>query len=141
MNKLHSELKILNGIFSFNLKKNKVILKFQTFKASNFKENSNNNSKNKYLIFSSKKSINDLKSVEKDNKSNNNLIFKDNELGNITSNLNIYEKNKYEAQNSIRIIKNNIPYENSKLQSTKSKNEMNQHIRENNIILNKDNFK
>ena len=140
VNKLHSELKIINSIFSFNLKKNKVILKFQTFKASNFKENSNNNSKNKYLIFPSKKSIDDLKSVEKDNKSNNNLIFKDNELGNITSNLNIYEKNKYETKNSIRIIKNNIPYENSKLESTKSKNEMNQHFRDNNIIFNKDNL-
>ena len=141
VNKLHSELKIINGIFSFNLKKNKVILKFQTFKSTNFKENSNNNSKNKYFIFS-KKSIDDLKIVEKDNKSNNNLIFKDNQLGNVTSNLNIYEKNKYEAQNSIRIIKNknNIPYENSKQESTKSKNEMNQHIRENNIIFNKDNL-
>ena len=119
VNKLHSELKIINGIFSFNLKKNKVILKFQTFKSTNFKENSNNNSKNKYFIFS-KKSIDDLKIVEKDNKSNNNLIFKDNQLGNVTSNLNIYEKNKYEAQNSIRIIKNknNIPYENSKQEST-----------------------
>ena len=142
VNKLHSELKIINSIFSFNLKKNKVILKFQTFKASNFKENSNNNSRNKYLIFSSKKSIDDLKSVEKDNKSNNNLIFNDNQLGNVTSNLNIYEKNKYEAQNSIRIIKNknNIPNENSKQESTKSKNEMNQHIGENSIIFNKDNL-
>ena len=98
LNKLHCELKIINSIFNFNLKENKVILKFQTLKDSKAKINPpNNNIKNKYLVFSSKKSTDNLKPLENDNKSKNNLIIKENEFGNITSGFNMFENKKYES--------------------------------------------
>ena len=43
INKLNCELKIINSIFNFNLKKNKVIIKFQNLKESIEKENNKNN--------------------------------------------------------------------------------------------------
>ena len=141
INKLHCELKIINSIFNFNLKKNKVILKFQTLNESNTIVNSKNI---KISLFSPKKiSPDNIKQLDIDNKSKNNLIFKDNELGNITSNLNIYENKKLENRNySIKLNKNRniIPTENSKINSTKCKSEMNLHIRENSINFNNGNI-
>ena len=61
INRLNSEIKIINGIFNFNLKQNKIILKFQKLKKSNTIVNSK---KNKYIIFSPKKSDDNLKSIE-----------------------------------------------------------------------------
>ena len=55
INRLNCELKIINSIFNFNLKENKVILKFQTLKEKKKKINNN-----KYLNFA-KKSKDQLK--------------------------------------------------------------------------------
>ena len=141
INKLHCELKIINSIFNFNLKKNKVILKFQTLTQTNTIVNSKNI---KISIFSSNKiSEENLKPLDNGNKSKNNLIFKDNEFCNITSGLNISENKKLENRNySIKLNKNKniIPFENSKVNSTKCKSDMNLHIRENSINFNNRNI-
>ena len=140
INKLNCELKIINSIFNFNLEKNKVILKFKNIKESIAKNSIKNNtavSKNKFSIFPYKKSL-DLN----DNKSKNNLIFKDNELGNITLGLNISEIKKVESQHyTIKINKKNKNiYENSKI-SLKSKNLISQNIKDNSSNYNNDIFK
>ena len=133
INRLNCELKIINSIFNFNLKENKVILKFQTLKEKKKKINNN-----KYLSFA-KKSKDNFKKKEIDNKSNNNLIFKENEFGNITSGLNICEIKKYESQNyNIKLNKNIIQIENSKVNSIQSKYQSNQKMKENSINLNKE---
>ena len=137
INKLNCEIKILNSIFKFNLEKNKIILKFKTLKESNL--NNINLKSNKYsLFFSPKKSIDNSKQIEIDNKSKNNLIFKENELGKGSLGLNISEIKKYESQNyTIKINKNqnNMPfaYSNLNLDSIKSKN---QNIKEYSIYFN-----
>ena len=137
INKLNCEIKILNSIFKFNLEKNKIILKFKTLKESNL-NNINWKSKKNSLFFSPKRSNDNSKQIEIDNKSKNNLIFKENELGKGTLGLNISEIKKYESQNyTIKINKNqnNMPfaYSNLNLDSIKSKN---QNIKENSINFN-----
>ena len=136
INRLHCELKIINRIFNFNLDKKKVILKFQTLNTSNTIVNSKNI---KISLFSPKKiSADNIKQIDIDNKSRNNLIFKDNEFGNITSNLNLYENKRLDNRNySIKINKNIIPIENSKVNSTKCKSEINLHVRGNSMKNNK----
>ena len=137
INKLNCEIKILNSIFKFNLEKNKIILKFKTLKESNL-NNINLKSNKNSLFFSPKRSNDNSKQIEIDNKSKNNLIFKENELGKGTLSLNISEIKKYESQNyTIKINKNqnNMPfaYSNLNLDSIKSKN---QNIKENSINFN-----
>ena len=137
INKLNCEIKILNSIFKFNLEKNKIILKFKTLKESNLNNINLKGNKNS-LFFSPKKSTDNSKQIEIDNKSKNNLIFKENELGKGTLGLNISEIKKYESQNyTIKINKNqnNMPfaYSNLNLDSIKSKN---QNIKENSINFN-----
>ena len=139
INRLNSEIKIINGIFNFNLKQNKIILKFQKLKKSNTIVNSK---KNKYIIFSPKKSDDNLKSIEIENKSKNNLILKDNELGNIISGLNIYGNKNYLIENNGLKLNNNInQVENSKNNSIKSKNDINLYHHENIISFNNVNLK
>ena len=137
INKLNCEIKILNSIFKFNLEKNKIILEFKTLKESNL-NNINLKSNKNSLFFSPKRSNDNSKQIEIDNKSKNNLIFKENELGKGTLGLNISEIKKYESQNyTIKINKNqnNMPfaYSNLNLDSIKSKN---QNIKENSINFN-----
>ena len=137
INKLNCEIKILNSIFKFNLEKNKIILKFKTLKESNL-NNINLKSNKNSLFFSPKRSNDNSKQIEIDNKSKNNLIFKENELGKGSLGLNISEIKKYESQNyTIKINKNqnNMPfaYSNLNLDSIKSKN---QNIKENSINFN-----
>ena len=135
-NKMHSQLKIINSIFNFNLKQNKVILKFETLKEPNILKSKSK----KHLIFTSKKSLDNLKQKEIDNKSKNNLIIKENEFGNISSGLNISDNRKNENQNfTLKLNKNNIiPYEKSKDSSINIKNEQNINI--NNIKENPFNY-
>ena len=77
VNKIDSELKIINSIFNFNLKHNKIVLKFQNLEALNttniYKLNTN-------LLSSKKKDIKNLKTLEssENNKSNYNLILRNN---------------------------------------------------------------
>ena len=140
INKINSEIKIINSIFNFNLKDNKMILKFQSIKDSNkniiIKSNKN-------LIFSSKKESNNITPLESINKSKNNLIVKENDFHNISS-LNISDNKKMnESKNNI--IKNdknkniNIAFsENLKNDSIGNKNG-NIQIKENNNIFKREN--
>ena len=133
-NSLDSQLKIINSIFNFNLKQNKVILKFETLKEHNF---INDFRSNKRLFFSSKKSLNNIKHIEIDNKSKNNLIIKENEFGNISSGFNIFDNKRNESRNcSIKLNKKiSFPYESSKVNSIKQNNN-----RDNLFIFNMDNL-
>ena len=141
VNKLHSQLKIINSIFNFNLKHNKVILKFQTLKDTNTIKNARNN---KRVVISSKKSLFNFNQLE-DNKSKNNLIIKDKEkekeFSNFSSGLNICENKKNESKNFIRISKkSNISFENSKNDNNNKKNEKSQNMLINSINFNNESF-
>ena len=120
-NNMNSQLKIINSLFNFNLKQNKVILKFETLKKHAFTNDFRCNGR---LIFSSKKSFDNFKPIEIDNKSKNNLIMKENEFGNISSGINISENRRNESQNfSIKLNKKiSIPYESSKVNEIKQNN-------------------
>ena len=128
LNKFHCELKIINSIFNFNLKQNKVIINFKTLKAQNLSSNSRTN---KISIFSPKKSLENFKRIENDNKSKNYLIYKDNEFSNISSGLNICVDKKND-NNLIKINKNgnNVPLNNLKLNFLKANNGSNLNIKE-----------
>ena len=137
INKLNSELKIMNSIFRFNVKENKMILKLQSLKDCNLI----NNLKNKKVYsFPSRKPIDDIKQNELDNKSKNNLIIKDNDFFNISS-LNISD-NKNINENKNNIIKihksRNGHFEDSKNDNTKFPNDKNE---ENSIQFKRENIK
>ena len=115
VNKFNLELKILNSIFKFNLKKKKIIMKLQK--------------------------LNDWEDMRVsldllDNKSKNSLI-KENEINNI-SYLNLSE-NKNDAENKSKSIilkkikrkSNALPFENSKMEHSNkiSKNNLNLNLR------------
>ena len=124
INKFHCELKIINSIFNFNIKKNKVILSFKTLKDKN--PNLISNARiNRISFLSSKLSMENVKPFENDNKSKNNLIFRENDLSNFSSGFNIYGDKKNE-NHFIKINKNRNKndnnYENIKLQFSKSRN-------------------
>ena len=129
INRLNSQLKIINSIFNFNLKKNKVILKFHTLKESNIIINSK---PNKYLLFKSKKYMDNSKQLENENRSRNNLILKENDFNNITPVINIIKNESH--NNTVRINKNiNIfRNESSKVESIKG----NKIIKENSLHFN-----
>ena len=123
INKISCELKIINSIFTFNIKENKMILKVQSL-------NNNNKIQNKKpSVFSQNKSSNDIKQIDNGNKSKNHLIIKDNDYYNNISSLNVCNNKKSnESQKyTIKINKNkNIVYfENSKNDSIISKNNPN----------------
>ena len=69
INKFDSELKIINSIFNFSLQKKKMALKYQSLRDFDF---INIPIYKKNLIFTSRKSVKDLKNL--DCKNNNNLI-------------------------------------------------------------------
>ena len=124
INRIYSEIKIINGIFNFNIKENKMILKLETFKDSNKILNSKNI---RHLILSSKKFPVDIKQSDADCKSKNNLIIKDNNFTNISSlnfsdnNKNVNESRNYSIKHSKK--SNIIYYENSKNNYIKSRND------------------
>ena len=126
INRLDAELKILNGIFNFNLKENKVSLKYQTLnslfhsKDANFVKNIELNTSYKNKGSNSKDSdIND------NNNSNLYLILKNNNNKNQENHLN---KNK-----NMKILEESKNKENSNI--NKNKNE------ENEVQYQKDNIK
>ena len=128
INKLNSEIKIINSIFKFNVKENKMILKLQSLKDSNFIANlkQKKNLSNKKLV------IDDIKPNESENKSKNNLILKDNDNNNLSS---LNPKENY----IIKVNKNKnkkIPLEDSKISNTKP--EIDNRI---NFQIIKDNFR
>ena len=117
-NKFHLELKILNSIFKFNLKKNKIMMKYQKlneYESINFRDTQS-------PIYNFKKGTNITRIQDLENKSKNSLL-KENEINNISL-LNITEnKNKIDSdkksKNSIFKMKrksNLINVENSKIE-------------------------
>ena len=135
INKIDSEIKIINSIFNFNLKDNKMVLRLSSFKDFNSSGILKNNDKT--TLFSSKKSINDLKYPEMDNGSKNNLILKKGENNNNISLLNISSisdnKKVCESQNCVVKIdneKNIIYFENINKTAEKSSIGKNKNIEE-----------
>ena len=129
INKIDSEIKIINSIFHFNLKDNKIILKLTTFK--DFHSPGFLKSNDKTTHFSSKKS------QEMDNRSKNNLIFQKGENINNISLLNISNisdnKKASESHNCVVKIdntKNIIYFENVNKTAEKSSICKNQNIEE-----------
>jgi len=117
-NKIDSEIKIINSIFDFNLKENKMILRLASFKEFKKEFNSKNSKK---INFSTRNHLSDIKQIDNyDNKSKNNLIFKDKDNINISS-LNISDFKKSTAgQNCIINTdknKNIVSFENCKKHS------------------------
>ena len=94
INKIDSELKIINSIFNFNFKQNKMVLKLKSLKTINSIALSKSS---KQLILPLQ---NQLKSTKTffGNKSNNNLIIKNNISNLISPSVNIYEA-KYDNKN------------------------------------------
>ena len=141
INKMNSELKIINSIFKFNFKENKMILKLQSLKDSNLLLNLKNK---KHLSLRQKTSIEDIK-IDSENKSKNNLIIKDNDYFNISS-LNISDikkNNEIQNLNQNQIIKRNhnkhMTLEDSKISNSKSLNDKNKNV-ENPVKIFKENI-
>ena len=79
INKIDAELKIVNSIFNFNLKQNKMVLKLRSLKTINSMAMSKSKPKsNKHLILPFKNQLKNLKTFNFGNKSNNNLLIKNN---------------------------------------------------------------
>ena len=142
INRIYSEIKINNGIFNFNIKENKMILKLKSLKNPtpiiNFSKN------NKKKNFFSSNIINNLSQFENQNRSNNNLIIKENSSNNNITFLNEYDKKK--KNYSIKLNNNNknfITFDNSKNESFKSRNNNNNDskIERYSKYLNQDNIK
>ena len=142
INRIYSEIKIINGIFNFNIKENKMILKLKSLKNPtpiiNFSKN------NKKKNFFSSNIINNLSQFENQNRSNNNLIIKENSSNNNITFLNEYDKKK--KNYSIKLNNNNknfITFDNSKNESFKSRNNNNNDskIERYSKYLNRDNIK
>jgi hypothetical protein len=123
INKIHSSLIIINSIFKFNIKRNKMILRFHPINELNtiIKSRSSN-----YLVFSSKNSIENIKQLEYFNKSKNDLISRENDYSHVSSFFNISENKKMSINEHHKHNKNSnqiniIPFENEKI-NTKNSN-------------------
>jgi hypothetical protein len=123
INKINSSLKIINSIFKFNIKGNKMILRFHPINELNtiIKSRSSN-----YLVFSSKNSIENIKQLEYFNKSKNDLISRENDYSHVSSFFNISENKKMSINEHYKHNKNSnqiniIPFENEKI-NTKNSN-------------------
>ena len=121
VNKLNFDLKIINSIFKFDIKENRILLKMKTIKE--FNPNGNIGKKN--TILSIKKPIEEQKSMGSENKSKNNLITKERDFNiselNLSNNKITIEKRnsavKYDNFNSFGNRSNNIYSIKSKLES------------------------
>ena len=146
INNVSSEIKIINSIFNFNIKENKMILKLQFLKDFNKAFSL----KNKNIIFSLKRNSNHVNKIESENKSKNNLIIKDIDINNISSlnnsallNNSSNKKIANQSQNcTIKINKkqNIIPFDNSKNYYKYTKKESEQNNQNSNINYTSDNL-
>ena len=153
VNKFNLELKIINSIFKFNLKKKKLIMKLQ--KLNDYDDLHISNMSNIHTpVVNFKKMTNITQHLDLlDNKSKNSLM-KENEINNISL-LNFSEdKNELDNnnKNKITILKkhkrksNALPIENSKMENTKDKMSKKNlrlsqdHIKENGTNFNKKNI-
>ena len=153
VNKFNLELKIINSIFKFNLKKKKLIMKLQ--KLNDYDDLHISNISNIHTpVVNFKKMTNITQHLDLlDNKSKNSLM-KENEINNIS--LLNFSENKNELDNNnknkITILKkhkrksNALPIENSKIENTKDKMSKKNlrlsqdHIKENGTNFNKKNI-
>jgi len=112
INRLDAELKILNGIFNFNLKENKVILKYQTLN-SLYSSNDSKFVKNIDPNISSKNKGSSSKDSEINDNSKLYLILKNNNNKNQENHLNINKNVKIleESKNKENSYKNNYKNE------------------------------
>ena len=108
-NKYDFEVKILNSIFNFSIKKNKIALKYQNLQSLSPMVHSQTN---KHYSFSKNKSIKNI--TDSENKSNIHLILKSNHTNFITSSLNLSEI----PNNSMGILRKR--YNNSLAHSNKN---------------------
>ena len=153
VNKFNLELKIINSIFKFNLKKKKLIMKLQ--KLNDYDDLHISNISNIHTpVVNFKKMKNITQHLDLlDNKSKNSLM-KENEINNISL-LNFSENKKdldNNNKNKITILKkhkrksNALPIENSKIENTKDKMSKKNlrlsqdHIKENGTNFNKKNI-
>ena len=140
VNRLYSEIKIINSIFNFNIKENKMILKLKSFRTSTKAFYFPNAKK---FCSSNIVTTNNMNNLENENKSKNNLILKDNTINNISS-LNALNNKKTNEIKNYSINNNNnkniIFFENSKNESVKSGKENIINSRNSNNI-NCDNFR
>ena len=153
VNKFNLELKIINSIFKFNLKKKKLIMKLQ--KLNDYDDLHISNISNIHTpVVNFKKMTNIAQHLDLlDNKSKNSLM-KENEINNISL-LNFSENKKdldNNNKNKITILKkhkrksNALPIENSKIENTKDKMSKKNlrlsqdHIKENGTNFNKKNI-
>ena len=124
VNRLNAGLKIINGIFKFNTKEKKMIIKFHPLYDSNIVLNSRK--ENTHLIFSSKN------------------LKKESDFNNISSILNNSENKKININKNTVIrrnkISNIIPYENFKINSVNSIKSNFKKNGENIIYLNRENL-
>ena len=103
MNKIDSQLKIINSIFNFNIKKNKMSLKINSL----ILLSSMNSNHNKSEIYTKKNSIRPKKTLQSEsNLSNNNLLIKKNSNAPSPMNMNYYS-NKQIIRSPINNITNN----------------------------------
>lgn len=133
VNKFNLELKILNSIFKFNLKKKKIIMKLQ--KLNDWEDMRVSSIHSPTVNFKKMTNISHHLDLL-DNKSKNSLI-KENEINNI-SYLNLSE-NKNDAENKSKSIilkkikrkSNELPFENSKMEHSNkiSKKNLNLNLR------------
>ena len=145
INGIYSEIKIINSIFKFNIKENKMVLKLNTLKDVNRILNPKNI---RHLALSSNNLPLGNKQSEIDNKSKNNLMIKDNDFINISS-LNFSDNKKFNVSrnNIIKLHKdsknkkNIVIYEKARNDSLKLKKEMNKNEEQNKkLTMNKESF-
>mgnify|MGYP006916098733 FL=1 len=143
VNKLHFDLKIINSIFKFNIKENKILLRLNTFKELTQKINANVNSDaKKNSIFVIKNQVEEKKSMESENKSKNNLITKEKDFN--ISDLNLSNNNislgKKNSSNKLGKYNSFNPLENQSINLYSLKSKMDNKSRTNIHLINKFNF-
>ena len=114
-NKIYSEIKIVNSIFSFNVKENKMALKLKSFNDSSKTFNCKiyeNSSKN------TKENKDNSEYEKNDIKSRNDLILKENKFPNISF-INISSKNNINKIRNYSLKKNNNLLLSENLKKTK----------------------
>ena len=140
VNKLNFELQIINSIFNFDLKDNRIILKLHSLKDLN---KNAEKIKKKNSIFSSKKSVQDKQSIGSGNKSNINLVIKEKDLSISDLNISCNKINHEQKISGIKLDKtdNFNPSENQSINIYSQKSKMENKAKNNNLnLINKFNF-
>ena len=106
INKIDCQLKIINSIFNFNLKQNKMILKLQSLKILNTMSISH-----KKIFIPLKSQLRNARTVIFDNNKSNNLLIKNNNTknlmsssGNLPEGMNIYKYKNSRLKNPTNSI-------------------------------------